>query len=335
MATKYENYITGDDANFAFYLSSPAYNWNCMTFKSSLNFMASSAKFKLLRYAGSVPGILTAWLLATSGGVPTGSALATGTLSADVANAITTSSPGEWKEITFATPRLLLADTTYGLALKSSTDDTGAPIYWRYDTNDGAYTNGRKYITSDGGSTWTGTDPDDDFMFEIWGDPQGSGGGGGIFPSDDVARVSSIRHIFRPGFFRMQVGLGDLGLDIDVAETAVRNELDTAQEIEKAPPEGVLDRLAEFGFDQPQDRIYITPPGAGGLVIGEPTIPSVLEPTGRPLTPSSTPVAIRAEIIKLNRSLAASGLTEYARDVLRRRVAELKIMLAASLGRGR
>lgn len=56
------------------------------------------------------------------------------------------------------------------------------------------------------------------------------------YPSDDIARVSSIRHIFRPGMFRMQVGLGDLGLDIDVAEATVRKELDTAKEVEEAPP---------------------------------------------------------------------------------------------------
>jgi len=49
-----------------------------------------------------------------------------------------------------------------------------------------------------------------------------------------LTRVSSIRHIFRPGFFRMQVGLGDLGFDVDVAETAVRRELDTAKPAEPA-----------------------------------------------------------------------------------------------------
>jgi len=47
-------------------------------------------------------------------------------------------------------------------------------------------------------------------------------------PTDAVARVSSIRHICRPGFCRMQVGLGDLGFDVDVAEATVRKALDTA-----------------------------------------------------------------------------------------------------------
>ncbi len=46
-----------------------------------------------------------------------------------------------------------------------------------------------------------------------------------VFPTDPLARVSSIRHIFRPGSFRMQVQLGDLGFDIDVAEALVRKEV--------------------------------------------------------------------------------------------------------------
>jgi len=57
------------------------------------------------------------------------------------------------------------------------------------------------------------------------------------YPSDTLARVSSIRHICRPGFYRMQVGLGDIGFDIDVAEATVRKALDTAKETEEAPPE--------------------------------------------------------------------------------------------------
>lgn len=51
-----------------------------------------------------------------------------------------------------------------------------------------------------------------------------------------MTRVSSIRHIFRPGMFRMQVGLGDLGLDIDIAESSVRRELETARAPEPLEP---------------------------------------------------------------------------------------------------
>lgn len=58
-----------------------------------------------------------------------------------------------------------------------------------------------------------------------------------VFPSSNMARISSIRHICRPGFCRMQVGLGDIGFDIDVAEATVRKALDTAKEEEVIQPE--------------------------------------------------------------------------------------------------
>lgn len=73
----------------------------------------------------------------------------------------------------------------------------------------------------------------------------GATGSGTVFPVDDVARASSIRHIFRPGFFRMQVGLGDLGFDVDVAEGTVRSELDTAKDVKKEVEEAEEVRKAE------------------------------------------------------------------------------------------
>lgn len=77
------------------------------------------------------------------------------------------------------------------------------------------------------------------------------------YPSHPMARASSIRHIFRPGMFRMQVGLGNLGLDIDIAETAVRVELTalgpTASEPEEyvqpaAPVEEPAETLSYLPF---------------------------------------------------------------------------------------
>ncbi|KKN72611.1 hypothetical protein LCGC14_0408530 [marine sediment metagenome] len=84
-----------------------------------------------------------------------------------------------------------------------------------------------------------------------------------IFPSDAVARPSSIRHIFRPGLFVMQAGLGALGFDIDIAKTAVRSELDTAktpdgtvkEQIDKAVKQpDIIPTISDIpaGFDAPQ-----------------------------------------------------------------------------------
>ncbi|MCK4414908.1 MAG: hypothetical protein KAY32_15345 [Candidatus Eisenbacteria sp.] len=64
----------------------------------------------------------------------------------------------------------------------------------------------------------------------------GTSGSGISFPVDDVARVSSIRHICTPGSCRMQIGLGDLGFDVDVAEATVRKALDTAKELQPIEP---------------------------------------------------------------------------------------------------
>jgi len=56
------------------------------------------------------------------------------------------------------------------------------------------------------------------------------------FPSDSMARVSSIRRIYRPGFYRMEIALGDLGFDVDVADTAVKKTIEEVKEPEKIEP---------------------------------------------------------------------------------------------------
>ena len=103
-----------------------------------------------------------------------------------------------------------------------------------------------------------------------------------VFPSDTVARVSAIRHIFRPGFFRMQVGLGDMGFDIDVAEATVRSELDTAKEAGIVPPPPLPTKDKEVAADAPETiSIPITPTGEPVSAGAERFIPSVgrLSPT--------------------------------------------------------
>lgn len=62
--------------------------------------------------------------------------------------------------------------------------------------------------------------------------------GNQIFPFADKMRVSSIRRIYRPGYYRMILGLGDIGLDIDMAEAYVRQELNTQKDAETNKPVG-------------------------------------------------------------------------------------------------
>lgn len=58
-------------------------------------------------------------------------------------------------------------------------------------------------------------------------------------PSDAVARVSSIRRVYRPGLYRMEVALGDLGFNVDVSEAAIKKVPDEVTEPE-VPAEGAL-----------------------------------------------------------------------------------------------
>ena len=114
--------------------------------------------------------------------------------------------------------------------------------------------------------TWTQTSDDAayKYVYQV--------GQSKIYPSDPVARVSSIRHICRPGFFRMQVGVGDIGLDIDLAESSVRTALDTAFEPEylarekflaaQKDAEGVIPAGLPFGerasVSRLEDNVFVS-----------------------------------------------------------------------------
>ena len=55
-----------------------------------------------------------------------------------------------------------------------------------------------------------------------------------VYPTDAMARVSSIRHLFRPGMYRMEIRLGDIGFDareLETAEVVVSRRKGTAADI--------------------------------------------------------------------------------------------------------
>ncbi len=225
MATKYEFFNADDDATYSVW----DVNWFAQTFTvgntgSNVNHMAYSTKLYLLKN-GSPTATLTAGIRAVDGdGLPIGSDLCSATQDTEDL----TTDP-VWYELVFTTTTLLRPSTKYAIVIRCPNATAGNTPRWRQKSS-GGYTGGSVINSDDSGGNWAASSTQD-FMFEIWGNLEGSSSEGSIFPTDDVARVSSIRHIFRPGFFRMQAGLGDLGLDIDVAETAVRAELDTAKEV--------------------------------------------------------------------------------------------------------
>ncbi len=196
MPTLYENYITGDDGNYGILAT---VQFPAQTFTPSVNHIVSSVKAKLRRSSGAAtPGTVTASIKATDGNnKPTGSSLVSGTY-AD-GNTITTGASGEWIEFTFSTGYLLLSGTVYALELKCQSDDLGNTLQWRYDNSSATYAGGQLYVTTDEGVTWSSVGADKDAMFEEWGDPQGSGGGGAIYPINELLRASGIVRTFFAG----------------------------------------------------------------------------------------------------------------------------------------
>lgn len=57
-------------------------------------------------------------------------------------------------------------------------------------------------------------------------------GGVNIMTVTTTFRVSSIRRVYRPGLYRMELSFGDLGFDVDVSEVALRKVPDTVTEPE-------------------------------------------------------------------------------------------------------
>jgi len=55
-------------------------------------------------------------------------------------------------------------------------------------------------------------------------------------PADDLSRVTGIRHIYKPGMFRMILSLGDVSNTIEIAEAKVRKELEIPEQQTPAIP---------------------------------------------------------------------------------------------------
>ena len=345
MATLYERYITGDDHSYFIQLTA----WLAQTFTvgntgDNVDFISYSVKLKMYR-TGS-PGTITVLIRALdSDGKPTGSNLAIGTTNG---NTLTTDSGGEWREIIFSSTALLRASTGYAIIAYAA---VGGASRWKDDNTSPTYSGRVISSSGDSGATWT-NNATVDFMFELYGNPQGSGSGGSIFPSDDVARVSSIRHIFKPGLFRMEATVGALGFGIDIAEESVRSELGVAKKPPVAPT---------------SPAPTPAPAPSSAPVTAEPTISTTPGPPTRVGTPlpetvtqqvktyqqveaarlkaielEVTPVTERTvqifqtkprettllqEIQILTKSASAVGITSYARQVLIQKIIQLKAEL--------
>lgn len=155
MATLRDSHNTGDDGDNGFY---GANVWVGQTFTASASYSITSVKLKLYRLGS--PGTITVSIRATSSGLPTGNDLCVGTTDGDT---LTTSSSGEWREITFGSAYTLTSGTVYAICVRALNGAIPNIAYWRIETV-GSYSNGQSCNYN--GSIWA--QGANDYMFETY-----------------------------------------------------------------------------------------------------------------------------------------------------------------------
>lgn len=161
MATLYESYSEARTTSTSCY----GVHWKWQTFTPQIGHTITSV-FLYLRKIGS-PGDLTVSIRATSGGVPTGSDLATGTLlEADIP-----SSEG-LVEVALS-EYALVADTKYAIIWRALDGDANNYVRTYMDAN-ALYTRGTFGDSDDSGENWYDYGEDGyDVPFQEWGNPLG------------------------------------------------------------------------------------------------------------------------------------------------------------------
>ncbi len=272
MSTKYESYTAADDGNAN--IADDA--WEAQTFTSSITHIVTSVKLYLSR-SGS-PGTVTVSIRATLADIPTGADLASGTTSG---NSITGT---EWREITFSAGALVIAGTKYAIVVRAP-DGVKWSNYlnWRRQQSN-PYANGSRSSSTDSGASWAEA-ADHDCLFEEWGNPEGGGAGGNIFPTDAITRVTSLTHRFNRGTYTLELGLGEVVADFGIpgVESIPRRALTTEEEGIKR----VMDDVRSYGFITVPTQFQPTPP---------PTPPEeqiFKAPKRKPAVPSRPPISQR------------------------------------------
>ncbi|MDP4279684.1 MAG: hypothetical protein QQM50_03925 [Dehalococcoides mccartyi] len=124
--------------------------WYGQTFSLTNNVILSG--FNLYcKKIGSPTGNLDYYLYATSGGLPTGSALASGSILAS-----TVSTSAGLKSLVFTTPVSLTAATTYAVVFSCPSGTSSNRISYWY-TNNSSYAGGQAISSSNSGTSWTGS----------------------------------------------------------------------------------------------------------------------------------------------------------------------------------
>lgn len=163
MATQRENFTSSDDWTDVWRTTLATGYYCAQIFTAASDHNVTSIKIKAFRI-GTI-GNLTLSIRATSGGLPTGSDLASGNI--DV-SALTTSSTGAVIEATMGTPCNLTSGVVYAIVVKGDwTPSTSNNCPWRC-LNAGSIANGN--VGSADGSSWSVRDASREAYFEIWGE---------------------------------------------------------------------------------------------------------------------------------------------------------------------
>ena len=134
-------------------------NYSAQTFNPASSH--SVTKVFVWGYRVGSPGTVTISIRATTVGEPSGADLASGTMNGDT---VTTSSAGEWIEVTLDSPLALSAGTTYAWVIKSDGINTSNRI--RNLGNNAGYAGGRSYRSTDSGANWLTDFIPDDWWFQ-------------------------------------------------------------------------------------------------------------------------------------------------------------------------
>jgi len=133
---------------------------------------------------------------------------------------------------------------------------------------------------------------------------------GASLPSEDISRVTGIRHIYKPGIFRMILSLGDVSNTIEIAEHKVRKELEIPEQ-QTPPPEpypfapepGLVPPTPyRTGFIPPEPEPVAPEPGRPRIF---PTMPGIVLPGrvaedifGKPSEPARKPTEILGQALR-------------------------------------
>jgi hypothetical protein len=135
--------------------------WKGQTFTPLKKHRITSVKLKMRRFGS--PGTVTVSIRATSGGVPVGEDLCSGTIDG---NTLTTATGGAVYEISLGDGAILKAGVQYAIVARAPSGD--GSNYVTIYASDNTYPRGTEVYSSNSGSTWE-RQSSYDLYFEDWG----------------------------------------------------------------------------------------------------------------------------------------------------------------------